>query len=194
MEIIQIIELVSLATSGIVSFAADAAIEQWRTGRLHPSRPFDGTMIVSPCASCNWEYVAEPIYDEAQPSLAFNFSSDNKTGKRPDWISMFYRFRYTYIDMSSYSHMFLSIEIDTGDLSGIQMELKTYGEGFCNYDVWRKQLTNEKGRVSAFIDLREVSRNILKNLREICFVINEAHTRGQDVVGKFTIQELYFIK
>lgn len=150
----------------------------------------------SPCSNLNWEDVADPIYSQSTPRLKFNFSPTIK-GKSvyPEWISLVCQLQEKFVDISSYNHLIINVDFLDGDFSGIALELKTFDDNFENYSQVSFQLQRIQFNSLYMLDISNISMNIKRKLREICFVINQAHMRDTcSPKGAFEITDLLFSK
>lgn len=165
-----------------------------KRGKIVPCKNM--TYSFSPCSNVNWEDVADPIYNQNSPRLKFNFSPTIK-GKSvyPEWISLVCQLQEKFIDISSYNYLIINIDFLEGDFRGIALELKTFEDNFENYSQVSFQLQRIQFNSLYILDISSVSMNIKRRLREICFVVNQAHMRDDcSPKGAFEVTDLLFSK
>jgi len=160
---------------------------------VRPRKAKDGGIILPTafaCASCNHEHVIQ-LHDEYKAE--FNFSPSEFVDSIPDFASIVISFPNA-INASKTKTLSFFLRFGKGKFNGIVLEIHS-GEPH-KQGVWKKNIDRFTGWKEITVNLDEVEpRDILRNLKEICFVVTNSHFPDTSRLdGDFEVKEVALMK
>lgn len=149
----------------------------------------------TPCASCRWEDVADPVEDA---TLNFNFLPGGIPALMPDFVSLVYKFDIP-VSLLPYNKIDVSLSFLRGDFNQVDIELHCIDQTGKIIILPPEHLLRQnlsQGPCNYSLDLKDKLNNLfLLKLKELCFVVPRSiMLKIPNKTGSFRVNSIDFIK